>query len=455
MAIPGIGGARGGVSYYNSKVNRNWNQAAGSLNMQTCITLKMTDEESGDRALTCVGFPDGGSVSVFKADSDTDSNPQYLVKYWDKNGEEIEYNVNPAQVNPENASYLDMLAYSTYLDLSGQTKDAFGDFLSASRGVNGNLEYDAESMNQKRDFKSLVNEFMQAQYHAGNIAGYLSLKRFYDCMGYKTESLLDQEYQKWMPTRLFMEKEWNKPFDEAKVSDFKEYETENYRFVPEQSIGEGGMEIFIQGESAGVFSAEDLKIRVDEQTGTRVLISEIAGFGGAWYDAIPVDAELERGLAEAMGVEDIPEIALEGYYIGTHTGTGIQYVMRQGDEGKGGKVLLRSEADVAKYNALAEEYYNRYPNLISSQEAGRIWASFEICGMAERTDTGIVTIGYDNISYHDNTDYKKNWSVMLAGNTWELLSQWLKENRDHIKELQEFRTWMDIFDKIGGSYEQL
>lgn len=217
---------------------------------------------------------------------------------------------------------------------------------------------------------------------------------------------------------------------EIKVSNFKEYETENYIFVPEPDIG--GMRILVNGQSAGVFSVDDLKIKVDEQTGIKVLISEL---GSAWYDAIPVTAELERGLSEAIGVEDIQEVALEGYYIGTHAGTGIQYVMKPGDEGRGGKVLLRNEADEARYNALAEEYYNRYPNLINSQEEGRIWASFEIVGMAERTPTGIVSIGYDNISYNDNSDYKKNWSAMLTGNTWELLYEWLEENRNRMEDV--------------------
>jgi len=247
----------------------------------------------------------------------------------------------------------------------------------------------------------------------------------------------------------------DKAGSEIKVSNFKEYETPNYKFVPEPEIGEGGVRIYKNGQSVAVFSVDDLKIRVDEQTGTRVLISEIGGYGGAWYDAIPVDAELENGLAEAIGVDDISEVELEGYYIGTHAGTGMQYVMRPGDEGRGGKVLLRNEADEAKYNALAEEYYDRYPDLVTSQELGGIYASFEICGMMERTATGYVRIGFDNISYNDNFDYKKNWSVMLTGDTWELLNEWLKENRESMKEWQDFSSWKEIFDKIGGSYERI
>lgn len=242
---------------------------------------------------------------------------------------------------------------------------------------------------------------------------------------------------------------------EIKVSNFKEHETANYKFVPEPTIGKGGMRILKNGQSVAVFSVDNLKIRVDEKTGTRVLISEIPGIGNSWYDALPVDAELENGLAEAIGVDDIPEVALDGYYIGTHAGTGIQYVMRPGDEGRGGKVLLKDAADVAKYNALAEEYFNRYPNLVTSQEYGRIYASFEICGMMERTPTGFVRIGFDNISYNDNLDYKKNWSAKITGETWDLLWKWLEENRSHMEDVGEFSTWGDIIDELGGSYERV
>ena len=275
-------------------------------------------------------------------------------------------------------------------------------------------------------------------------------KRFAEAVKETTSSTVNNTGETDLVSKLFETQN-----SEIKVSNFKEHETPNYKFVPEPDIGSGGMRILKNGQSVAVFSVDDLKIRVDEKTGTRVLISEMGGFGGAWYDAIPVDAELENGLAEAIGVDDIPEVELEGYYIGTHAGTGIQYVMRPGDEGRGGKVLLRNEADVAKYNALAEEYYNRYPNLVTSQEFGRIYASFEICGMMERTETGYVRIGYDNISYNDNFDYKKNWSAMLTGDTWEMLWKWLEENRSRMEKIGEFSTWGNIIDEFGGSYERV
>ena len=275
-------------------------------------------------------------------------------------------------------------------------------------------------------------------------------KRFAEAVKETTSNSTDNVNETDIVSKLFETQN-----SEIKVSNFKEHETPNYKFVPEPDIGSGGMRILKNGQSVAVFSVDDLKIRVDEKTGTRLLISEMGGFGGAWYDAIPVDAELENGLAEAIGVDDIPEVELEGYYIGTHAGTGIQYVMRPGDEGRGGKVLLRNAGDVAKYNALAEEYYNRYPNLVTSQEAGRIYASFEICGMQERTSTGFVNIRYDSISYHDNFDYKKNWSAKLTGDTWDMLWQWLEENRSRMEKVGEFSTWGNIINKLGGSYERV
>lgn len=128
---------------------------------------------------------------------------------------------------------------------------------------------------------------------------------------------------------------------------------------------------------------------------------------------------------------------------------------RPGDEGRGSKVLLQNEADVARYNALAKEYYTNYPNLVSNEEAGKICASFEICGMMERTSTGIVKIGYDNISYNDNFDSKKNWSIMFSETTWELLKEWFVENRSSLKEYEELRTWTEILKEVGGTYERI
>lgn len=75
--------------------------------------------------------------------------------------------------------------------------------------------------------------------------------------------------------------------------------------------------------------------------------------------------------------------------------------------------------------------------------------------MAERTDSGIVSIHPDNIYYSDNLDYKKNWSAKLTGDTWEMLWKWLEENRSRMEKIGEFSTWGNIIDELGGSYERV
>lgn len=244
--------------------------------------------------------------------------------------------------------------------------------------------------------------------------------------------------------------------DNAKVvsaSDFKEVESANYRLVPESDIG--ALRIYVNGESAGLFFPENMKIQEDSITGLKVLIGEIPGVKDSWYDAIPVTDELENALADAIGADQISYKKMEGYYIGTHPGTGIRYLMKPGDEGRGGKVLLCSATDEARYMALGEEYAKRYPNLVTSQDAGLFYASLEIRGMAYRGANGIVKIHPENISYNDNDDEKKNWSAKIGEKTWNLMLSWFQNHRLNTEEMTSFKYWDDLLNKIGGNYERV
>lgn len=180
MGIGSIGNF--GYNNYYQGVNRKGSNTPFTTTMDTSthITLKLTDEDTGDKALTCVGFPNGGSASVYKSDNYTDANPEYRVKYWDNVSEEREFIINPKNVDPTNASYMEMLAYSTYNDIQGFTDDAFGKFLTAADGVNVDRKYDLSNIDVKMDFKSLIKEFMDMQYNAKNLQGYLSYKNLYD-----------------------------------------------------------------------------------------------------------------------------------------------------------------------------------------------------------------------------------------------------------------------------------
>ena len=232
---------------------------------------------------------------------------------------------------------------------------------------------------------------------------------------------------------------------------YETYLSENYKIVPDNEAG--CFDIYNkQGERLGAFSYSDIMIRQDAATGKQFLISE---HGTMSYDALVLDDELKTALQSVMGKEELETERLQGFTLKTHSGTGIQYLVRAGEEGRGGKVLLQSEADIAKYEALAETYFNKYPNLISDKNAAYIWADLEIKGLAQRTEQGIISMGFNGLSYNDNSNYKNNWSVLFPENTYQAIYEYIQNNRVSMEEMQEFSMWQDIFDKINSRYERI
>ncbi|MDE7330623.1 MAG: hypothetical protein K2O16_00050 [Lachnospiraceae bacterium] len=232
---------------------------------------------------------------------------------------------------------------------------------------------------------------------------------------------------------------------------YETYESENYRIVPDNQAG--CFDVYNkQGERIGAFDYSDIKVRQDSTTGKQFLISE---HGTMSYDAVVLDGELKDALQNVMGVETLETEEMQGFTLKTHSGTGIQYLVRDGEEGHGGKVLLQSQADIEKYEALAETYFNKYPNLIHDKNAAYIWADLEIKGLAQHTNNGIVSMGFNGMSYNDNSNYKNNWSVLFSGDTYKAIFDWLQNNRGSIEEMQKFATWQDVFRSIGSRYERI
>jgi len=168
----------------NQNIKNNKNITYNNIVNTECISSNITLNYFGknENALTCVGFPNGLSASVYKTDNYEQANPEYRVRYIDKEGNSIDTNVQINSVDPSNATYLEMLAYSTYSDIQGMTSNAYSNCLQSANGVNGEIVYDSDSINTKKDYMSMVEEFMQLQYDCNNLAGYLSFKKFYDFM---------------------------------------------------------------------------------------------------------------------------------------------------------------------------------------------------------------------------------------------------------------------------------
>ncbi len=237
---------------------------------------------------------------------------------------------------------------------------------------------------------------------------------------------------------------------ESSIS-YHSYTSENYRI--EASTIDNCFHISNKnGERLATISYEDANIKKDTETGKEFLISE---HGTAAYDALVLNKELEEDLKNAMGVEKIETVPLTGYTLNTHSETGIQYIIRDGEEGRGGKVLFQNSVDEARYEALAESYYKKYPNLVADKAAGYIYADLEIRGLVERSGNGIVSIGYNGMSYHDNDDDKKNWAATFDKNVFIRIDEWIKSNRKSMKDWYAFSFWDKVFKKVGGEYERV
>lgn len=225
---------------------------------------------------------------------------------------------------------------------------------------------------------------------------------------------------------------------------YETYESENYKIVPDNEAG--CFDIYNkQGEKLGVFNYSDIKVRQDSATGKQLLVSAYGT--GSCYDAIAMDNELKEDLQKIMGVRTLETVKLQGFSLKIHSGTGIQCLVRDGEEGRGGKVLLQSQADIDKYEALAETYFKKYPNLIESKEEAYIWADLEIKGLAQHTNHGFISMGYDGMSYHDNANDKNNWSILFSGDTYKLIFDWLQNHREDIEEMEKFSTWQEALKR--------
>lgn len=206
------------------------------------------------------------------------------------------------------------------------------------------------------------------------------------------------------------------------------------------------------GNRLGAFRFNDIKIRRDSETGTEVLLSEY----GTMYDAVPLNTELKDALEKSAGVEQLETEELQGYYIKFHQPTGLKVLTKVGEEGRGGRTLICSEADQVAFDKLVNVYAANYPNLLSDSISAAFYADLEVKGLAQHTPNGILTMGWDGMSYHDNADYKKNWSVRFGGNAneYQMIMDWFAKNKSDMLEMEKFQSWMDIFDVIGN-YERI
>lgn len=224
---------------------------------------------------------------------------------------------------------------------------------------------------------------------------------------------------------------------------YTEFSTSKYDVVPDEEYG--CYHVYNKdGDCVGTFAYSDIVIKTDEYSGTQLLISE---HGTASYDALLLDHELITGFKESMGVDVLLQESLVGFSVNKHFETGIQYLVKSGDEGRGGRLLIHSDAELEALDHLADKYLNDYPNLVSNKEVAQINAVLEVIGLMQRTPNGIVSVNRDGVSYNDNSDSQKNWALLFEGDCYDTVFEFVKLHRVLGTDVSDYKLWDAYFEE--------
>lgn len=224
---------------------------------------------------------------------------------------------------------------------------------------------------------------------------------------------------------------------------YTEFSTSKYDVVPDEKSG--CYHVYNKdGDCVGTFAYSDIVIRTDADTGTQLLISE---HGTASYDALLLDHELVVGFEKSMGIENLLQETLTGFTLNKHLETEIRYLIKEGDEGRGGNLLISSEAELEKLDSLADKYLNNYPNLVSNKEVAQINAVLEVLGLMQRTLNGIMSVNRDGVAYNDNSDSQKNWALLFEGDYYGTVFEFVKLHRVLGTDMADYNLWDEFFEE--------
>lgn len=189
------------------------------------------------------------------------------------------------------------------------------------------------------------------------------------------------------------------------------------------------------------------ELQVDGKSGQKFLMND---FGNGFFMMQNVDGELENGLKEFFGLDELPEKELDGFTVQIDMATGIQYITANGYEWQGGLIIFTDEARM-KLNALAETYMREYPSRLKSYDEALFYASFEVRGLARRTSDGILMLGQDNITFKGK-DEKNDWTIYFESQLWEMVKGIFTS--DNKGDISNQVSWKAILGKVKKSLAQ-
>lgn len=114
--------------------------------------------------ISSCGTADGTNVTVYQSDSYSSDNPELKIVTIYPDGSKIENMVDPRNIDPSNATEIEMLALHSYLVMEGKTDiDISHTGIVSGTGIS----------ETKTDYMKVMNKLMMMQYNAHNLKGYM------------------------------------------------------------------------------------------------------------------------------------------------------------------------------------------------------------------------------------------------------------------------------------------
>lgn len=143
------------------------------------------------------------------------------------------------------------------------------------------------------------------------------------------------------------------------------------------------------------------------------------------------------------------ERSLSDYKMTVDNETGLEYIVKNGEALWEGHVLLRDADDRNKYDSIAQDYSDRYPEVIPDVETGYMYAGKEVMGLAERYDDGFLFLQTGTLMYIDLKDPAAyGWRLSLTTDEYLRLEKWMSESKDNSFDHVDFEAWRPVFDEL-------
>lgn len=124
-----------------------------------------------DEGITFFGFNgDTDFARIYRAENYSSDNPIYVIE-GSANGKEYKTSMNVKEINPNNASQVEMGILHTHLCLNGEIPKGFDSFHCG--------RYEKQSMYDKKDYLSYIKWLTDCQFSSNNMIMYSILNTQY------------------------------------------------------------------------------------------------------------------------------------------------------------------------------------------------------------------------------------------------------------------------------------